>query len=115
MTPRIVHGATIRALVALVFSLAGAWSLAASVGAADGAGRRGFVAPGDLSAAPLAEMPLEVGAGASLFRSTDTWEKRAFGWLLHASDAPSSPTPRATATPAPTASPAPSRTPTPTP
>lgn len=90
----------------------------------DGAWRISFVALGDLSTATLAEMTVTIAVGSHVFRSTDLWQKRAFGWLLHVGKTPASPTPSAkptatlVPTPTPSASPTatatPASTPTPT-
>ena len=78
-----------------------------------GAGwRLTVIAHGDMSAATLAPMTVEIAIGDDTFATANTWSPREFGWLLHL---PAGPTPPPTPTAAPTGTPAPTQTPAPTP
>jgi len=66
------------------------------------------IAHGNMAAATLAPMTVEIAIGDDTFATANTWSKREFGWLLHL---PAGPTPPPTPTPTPT----PTRTPTITP
>jgi hypothetical protein len=78
------------------------------------------IAHGDMSAATLAPMTVEIAIGDDTFATANTWSRREFGWLLHlpaGATPPPTPTPAPTSTPVPTPSLGPSGTPgtTPTP
>ena len=78
------------------------------------------IAHGDMSAATLAPMTVEIAIGDDTFATANTWSRREFGWLLHlpaGATPPPTPTAAPTSTPVPTPSLAPSGTPgtTPTP
>ncbi|MEW6272072.1 MAG: hypothetical protein AB1689_22550, partial [Thermodesulfobacteriota bacterium] len=69
------------------------------------------IAHGDMSAATLASMTVEIRIGDDTFATQNTWDDREFGWLLHL---PATPTPPPTVTPTPTPTPTVSVSPTPT-
>lgn len=83
------------------------------------------IAHGNLSAATLATMSVDIAIGNDTFATINPWSPREFGWLLHLPAGPNppptptpSPTPHPTATPTPggpTATPHPTPSPTPTP
>lgn len=79
------------------------------------------IAHGNMAAATLAPMTVEIAIGDDTFATANTWGKREFGWLLHLPAGPTPPTPTPSPTPTrtpaitPTPSPSPTRTPTVTP
>jgi hypothetical protein len=76
------------------------------------------IAHGDMSAATLATMSVEISLGDDTFATVNPWSRREFGWLLHLPagvNPPPTPTPGPTATPLPTPSIAPTPVVTPTP
>ena len=67
-----------------------------------GGWRVSLIGHGDMAAATLAEMGLELTIGGHVFLVVTAWDEREFGWLLHLeNDATATPTPAPTASPSP--------------
>ncbi|HEY8516151.1 MAG TPA: hypothetical protein VIS07_11615 [Candidatus Binatia bacterium] len=73
-----------------------------------------LIAHGDMAAATLPLMAVEIAIGDDTFFTQNVWQQKAFGWQLHLPAVPATPTPTPIVTPSPTPSPSP-MPPTPTP